>query len=250
MKQTRLMMGMPITVEVVDSSNDQTINRVFEYFDYIDHKFSTYKTDSEISLYNQKKITSNDFSEDMVTVFKLSDQTKQETNGFFNIFRRGIFDPSGLVKGWAILNAAQIIADAGFKNYYVEAGGDIQVNGLNAAGKRWSVGIRNPFDQSHIVKVISATGLGIATSGTYIRGQHVYNPHDDSGFITDIVSLTVIGPNIYEADRFATAAFAMGKEGINFLEKLPGFEAYQIDAGGVALYTSGFEKFITKLWSK
>lgn len=37
-----------------------------------------------------------------------------------------------------------------------------------------------------------------------------------------MVSLTVIGPDIYEADRFATAAFAMGVDGIYFLEKLGG----------------------------
>jgi len=34
----------------------------------------------------------------------------------------------------------------------------------------------------------------------------------------EIVRDTVIGPNIYEADRFATAAFAMG-ERHEFIEK-------------------------------
>jgi len=62
--------------------------------------------------------------------------------------------------------------------------------------------------------------------------------------IKDIVSLTVIGPNIYEADRFVTAAFAMGKEGIYFIEKLDGFEGYMIDSNGLATFTSGFEKYV------
>ncbi len=70
---------------------------------------------------------------------------------------------------------------------------------------------------------------GVATSGTSIRGQHIYNPQDDAAPIDEIVSLTVIGPNIYEADRFATAAFAMGSDGIVFIEQLDGFEGYMID---------------------
>ena len=43
------------------------------------------------------------------------------------------------------------------------------------------------------------------------------------------MSITVIGPDVLEADRFATAAFAMGKDGIMFIEQLPGFEGYSID---------------------
>ena len=59
----------------------------------------------------------------------------------------------------------------------------------------------------------------------------------------EILSLTVVGPNIYEADRFATAAFAMQREGINFIENLNGFEGYSIDKNGTATMTSNFEKY-------
>ena len=48
-----------------------------------------------------------------------------------------------------------------------------------------------------------------------------------------------------EANRFATAAFAMGPAGINFIEQLPGFEGYMIDPGGMATYTSGFERYVS-----
>lgn len=59
----------------------------------------------------------------------------------------------------------------------------------------------------------------------------------------NIVSVTVIGPNILEADRLATAVFAMGEKGIFFLEKKIGFEGYMIDNKGRAIFTSGFERF-------
>ena len=88
-----------------------------------------------------------------------------------------------------------------------------------------------------------ASGKGIATSGSYLRGQHIYNPHLPEKKLTEIVSFTVIGENILEADRFATAAFAMGKEGINFIEQLPHFEGYAIDSNGMATFTSNFELY-------
>lgn len=240
-------MGMPISVEVIDSSaTPEHIEEVYSYFNYIDEKFSTYKDSSEISRFNRDEIKQNDLSDDMKTILDLSEVTKNETDGYFNIQRAdGSYDPSGLVKGWAIYNAAKLLEHEGIKNFYVDAGGDIQTKGKNAQGNTWSVGIRDPFNvkEKKIVKTVYLKDKGIATSGTYIRGQHIYNPKDRNKIISEIVSLSVIGTNVYEADRFATAAFAMGKRGIEFLEELPGFEAYMIGSNGIATMTSGFEKY-------
>lgn len=245
MKQTRIIMGMPIIIEVVDPAvTAQDLDSVFAYFDYVDRKFSTYKPDSEISLINRQELTLENSSEDMQSIFALAEQTRLETQGYFNIDRNGRYDPSGIVKGWAIHAAAEILRQAGFENYYVDAGGDIQVSGKNAEGQDWRVGIQNPFNPKEIVKVLSIRDCGIATSGTYVRGDHIYNPRNTHQPVTGIVSLTVIGPDIYEADRFATAAFAMGPAGILFMENLTGFEAYMIDPNGLATYTSGFERYV------
>ncbi len=244
MKQTRILMGMPVTVEVVDATaTASTLNSVYDYLQYIDDKFSTYKADSEISQINQGLLTVKRSSPDMQTVFELSEQTRRETDGYFNIEQDGYYDPSGLVKGWAIFNAAEILRKQGFENYYVDAGGDVQLAGNNEHGQAWRIGIRNPFNISQIVKVLSLTNIGIATSGNYIRGDHIYNPLGNHEKVSDIVSLTVIGPNIYEADRFATAAYAMGREGIQFISQLDGFEGYMIDELGRATFTAGFDRY-------
>jgi thiamine biosynthesis lipoprotein len=84
----------------------------------------------------------------------------------------------------------------------------------------------------------------VATSGTYARGRHIYNPKAAEPLTDEIVSLTVVGPDIYEADRFATAAFAMGAAGIQFIEQLDGFEGYQIDRQGQATLTTGFKDYV------
>jgi thiamine biosynthesis lipoprotein len=246
MKQTRILMGMPVTIEVVDEhAQENDLDVIYDYFISIDERFSTYKTTSEISAINRGEISSDDYSDDMREVFMLSEQTKQETQGYFDIKHDGVFDPSGLVKGWAILNAAQLLRETGFRNFYVDAGGDVQVFGKNNEGIVWQVGIRNPFNRSEIVKVVQLQNQGIATSGTYIRGDHIYNPLSTAGIPDAAASLTVIGPNVYEADRFATAAFAMGKQGIHFIESKAGLEGYSIDKAGIATYTTGFEQFIS-----
>jgi FAD:protein FMN transferase len=244
MKQTRLIMGMPITLEIVDAAVKQDdLDTVFAYFVSVDETFSTYKETSEISQINRGQLLPAHYSEAMKAVLALGAQTKEETNGYFDIQQNGIYDPSGIVKGWAIQNAATMLYAKGFRNFYVDAGGDIQVAGRKD-GHPWRVGIRNPFNRNEYVKVLVITDQGIATSGTAIRGQHIYDPHHRDTPLLDIASISIIGPNVYDADRFATAAFAMGRRGIQFIENLAGFEAYMIDVHAIATYTSGFERYV------
>lgn len=243
MKQARIIMGMPITVEIVGEDSQEVFNKIFDYFTQVDEKFSTYKRTSEISKLNHKEIEPDEYSDELKEILYLSKQTKFETEGYFDIQQEEKIDPSGLVKGWAINNAAQILKDDGYKNFYIEAGGDIEVSGAPQGHKYWRTGIRNPFKPKEIVKVLKISNLGVATSGTYERGKHIYNPITHS-YTTDIASLTVIGPNIYEADRFATAAFARGKSGIDFIEKQKDLEGYMIDNNGIATMTSGFENYV------
>ena len=245
MKQTRLLMNMPITIEIVDMLKDELIfDEIYEYFRMVEDRFSVFRKDSEISRINSKKIKHPKYSREMKEIFDLAEKTKRESFGYFDIERNSRFDPSGIVKGWAIFQAAKKLHNKGIKNFYIEAGGDIQTYGVNNEGSRWQVGIRNPFNYSEIVKTVELSGEGIATSGNYYRGQHIYNPKNPTVPLTEISSITVIGPNILEADRFATAAFAMGKDGINFIESKRELEGYMIDQRKVATFTNNFERYV------
>jgi thiamine biosynthesis lipoprotein len=245
MRDTRLIMGMPISVEIPGGAPGDLLESVFAYFNAVDRKFSLYKADSEISAHNRGEIAESQLSAEMLEVFAIANRTGAESNGYFEMRRPdGKLDPSGIVKGWAVLNAAGIIRKANVPDYYINAGGDIQMGGKNQDGENWRIGIRNPFNEDEIVKALAMTGRGIATSGNYVRGQHIYNPHRPKSEISDIVSLTVIGPDVLEADRFATAAFAMGEDGIYFIEEQPGLEGYIINAKGIATETSGFGAYV------
>src|SRR5260370_21756488 len=105
MKQTRLLMGMPITVEIVDAMVAQDdLDQVFAYLVSVDETFSTYKETSEISQINRGELPVAHSSEQMQTILALSEQTKKDTYGYFDIQCDGRYDPSGIVKGWAVQN--------------------------------------------------------------------------------------------------------------------------------------------------
>ena len=251
MKIDRMIMGMPIIVEIIGKDDEvrKVIDLVFEYFDYVDGNFSVYKENSEISRINRGEIISQNYSNEMKEIFSLAEKTKVETDGYFDINNGKILDPSGIVKGWAIYKASQLVRQNGFENFYINAGGDIEIGGLNSYGNMWKIGIVNPFDTKTSVKTLYLSNCGVATSGNYERGNHIYNPKEVEGYkylVNTVASFTVIGPNILEADRFCTPAFVMGKKGIDFIEKQKNLEGYIIEANGIATMTSGFNKYTSE----
>jgi thiamine biosynthesis lipoprotein len=247
LRLTRLIMGMPIAVEIVNAPDTRFHEQVFAWFDAVDRRFSPFREDSEVSRINRGEIAQSAYSAEMTEVLALSEDVRRRTGGYFNVRRPdGKLDPSGMVKGWAIGRAAAMLAAAGTSNFFVDAGGDIHSSGVNAEGLDWSVGIRNPFDERTIVKVVYPRGRSVATSGNYVRGSHVYDPLTGAGANADFVSLTVIGPDIVTADAFATAAFAMGRPGIGFIEETPGLEGYMIDRTGKATMTGGFADYTVR----
>jgi thiamine biosynthesis lipoprotein len=235
-RRVEQIMGMPIQIEIKDKLViEQEINGVFGYFRKIDSEFSPFKDDSEVAKLNRGE----EVNGEMEKILEEAEDLKRKTHGYFDVVKPdGTIDPSGIVKGRAIFKAAQILKDKGYTHFFVDAGGDAEIVGTF----RW--GIRNPFNTHEIVKVLELTDCGIATSGTYERGMHIYDPIKKTNELTDVLSITVIGPDVYEADKFATPAFAMGREGINFIESLEGLEGYMIDKNGIATMTSGFQKYV------
>jgi thiamine biosynthesis lipoprotein len=244
-KRTWLQMGMPITVRIQDDAGGPAdIAAVIAFLDEVDRRYSPFRETSDVSRLNAGTLAPDEVSEEFASILRLCEQTREETDGYFDPVRNGRLDPSGLVKGWAIERAAHLLAARGFANYFVDAGGDVRAVGLNADGQPWRVGIRNPFRRDEVVKVLAVSNRGVATSGTAIRGPHIYDPYSAGPLETDLVSLTVVGPTIYEADRLATAAFAMGRDGPSFIATRPNLEAYAVMTDGTATFTQGFRDYV------
>ena len=221
-----------------ESVTSENLEEVFSFFTYVDKTYSPFINSSIVSRINRGEMGEPEYPDELREILAIAKSTKQQTNGYFDIWHKGDFDPSGIVKGWAIAEAAKILAKF-TNNFYVEAGGDIQVSGVNDDGNPWQIGVRNPFNRNQNIKIVTLKNSAIATSGTAIRGQHIYDPIHDRE-LNDVASISVIAPNIIDADRMATAAFAMGVKGIYFIEQLDGYEAYAVMHDKTAITTTGW----------
>lgn len=241
-------MGTAIVVDVRDGQRDADLfERVFDHFRDVDARFSTYKPDSEISRLGRREITEAECSPDVGDVLALCERARLLSDGYFDVrFHgpEGPLDPSGLVKGWSVEGAAAILDAAGVTDFCVNAGGDVLARGDAAPGRPWQIGIRNPFDAHTLAGVVSAHDLAVATSGAYERGEHVIVPH--TGRPPDgIASMTVVGPNLTWADTFATAAFAMGIRGVDWVAReLEGYEACAISVDRQLVMSARFERLM------
>jgi thiamine biosynthesis lipoprotein len=236
------IMGLPIVVDVRDDADaGQPLEELFEWLRWVDATFSTYKEDSEISRINDGRLTRAEAHAQVREVLERCERLHDETDGYFDMRTpAGTIDPSGFVKGWAVDRAAAILDEAGVHNYAVSAGGDMRVLGRAVPELAWRVGIQHPLDRQEVAAVIETTGLAIATSGAYARGDHVWDPHSGRA-PAGILSVTIVGPDLATADAYATAAFAMGPEGgPHWTARLRGYEAMTILADESVFKTGGF----------
>lgn len=247
-------MGMPILIDVRDPEVDPAaIERAFDWLRFVDATFSTYRAESEISRLNRGALTLDEAHPEVRAVLARCEELRQETGGYFDIrapylaggrtadvaHPAGALDPSGLVKGWSVGCAGQILDEAGAHSYTINAGGDILARGCPFPELFWRIGIQHPLQRDSLAAVVAVTNRAIATSGAYERGRHILDPHTGHA-PDDVLSVTIIGPDLATADAYATAAFAMGKAGPAWTARLAGYEAMTILADETVLSTMGF----------
>jgi FAD:protein FMN transferase len=240
-RKTIEVMGMPVTIDVRQKTGDaRLLDAAFEEFRLLDRIFSPYRSDSAISRINRGELDILDAGAEVGRAIEIARLYEQATDGYFSVWLNGRLDPSGIVKSWAIDRACSILERAGARSYFVDAGGDARARGGNGSGGPWRIGIRHPVQRDLVIGVVTGMDLAVATSGTYEKGLHVLNPH--TGLPADeLVSATVVGADIIEADVYATAVLAMGTRGLDFMERIPGYEAYVIGSDLLAGRTSGLD---------
>jgi thiamine biosynthesis lipoprotein len=236
------VMGMPIAVDVRDDGVDRAVlDEVFDWLRFVDATFSTYRDDSEISRLNAGTLQRAETHPLVRTVLDRCDALREATGGWFDAsaVSPGAIDPTGLVKGWSIEHAATLLECAGARTYALNAGGDVRLRGRPQPDHGWRVGIQHPLRRDRIAAMLELDEGAVATSGAYERGAHIVDPHTGTA-PRDVLSVTVVGPDLGTADAYATAAFAMGRDGPAWTAELDGHEAMTILADGTVLTTSGF----------
>ncbi|HLY13410.1 MAG TPA: FAD:protein FMN transferase [Candidatus Limnocylindrales bacterium] len=244
-------MGTVIALDVRDAAlPDDAFEAAIAWLTEVDQRFSPFRPASEISRLARAEVVPEDCSPDIRFVLTRCEAIRRETDGFFDIRGPGLragLDPSGYVKGWAVEEAAHILEAAGARNYVLNAGGDVVLRGAPEAGRPWIVGIRHPLEADHIAaRLAFEPGPGrqaVATSGLYERGGHIVNPW--TGAVpSELLSMTVVGPSLALADAYATAAFAMGRDGLPWLAGRTGYAGYAIDRELRPSWTAGCEPFL------
>jgi thiamine biosynthesis lipoprotein len=234
------VMGTVATVELADpvpsAEAELLLDEVFAWLRLVDDRFSTYKHDSEVNRLDRGEIDPAGGSADLRHVLDRCAELWQATDGYFDAYVAGRFDPSGYVKGWSVERACELLRAAGAVNHLVDVGGDIQTSGRPGPGRFWQIGIRHPFQPAAVCCVLAGTDLAIATSGTYERGLHVINPRT-GGLAGELRSVTVVGRDLGQTDAYATAALAMGRSALTWLAGLEGYESLVI-AADATLYRS------------
>jgi len=232
---------------------------------HCDALFSTWDPASPVSRFRRGEAALGQMPPEFAEVLRECRAAKEASGGWFDPWAMpGGFDPTGLVKGWAIERALEELRRAGLSGALINGGGDVAVFGSPAGGHRWRVGIRHPWRADALACVIEvgqgpvteerglepAGGSGesppragiaaVATSGPYERGAHLIDPATGRA-ASRAASATVTGPGLALADALATGVAVGGDEALPAVAGLDGYAAYLIrpdgsetDTGGIA----------------
>ena len=218
---------------------DDAIAAMWAELDRLEEMFSTFRPTSEISRINRGELHLLDAGPEVLEVVDACTWLEHASDGAFRARRPGdaVIDPAGFVKGWAAELAAKRLDRADLRNWYLSVGGDIQTRGTAGDGSPWRVAIADPNsdDPRSIRALVEVSGDAVATSGTAARGRHIWDGRTDQP-AEALASMTVVGPHLTWADAFATTAFVMGLEGIDWVSNFDGYRALAITVEGELIH--------------
>jgi thiamine biosynthesis lipoprotein len=220
LRRVEHIMGFPISL--CADGDVAAADEAFAWLRAVDTRFSPFRPDSEVSRLDRS--SPDAVSADLAEVLALCEEYRVASDGAFQAWLPGRgFDPCAVVKGWSVQRAAEILTAAGAEEFCLNAGGDVV-----AAGGPWRVGVRHPEQPGRLCAVLEITDGAVATSARYERGDHIVDGRTGRP-ATGLLSLTVVAPTLTEADATATAAFAMGADGVEWAASRDGCEVFAVD---------------------
>lgn len=217
---------------------------VEQLFNGLDRTFSLYRPDSEASAMARGELALPDASAVMRRLYGEAAEWRTLTEGAFTAERPdGVVDLAGIVKGHAIREAGTSLLALGLKDWCLNAGGDVLVDGSPTPGsaRPWLAGIVDPADRSAL---LAAFPLGnkraLATSGTSERGHHIWSVGLQSGRVEGFRQVSVAAADIVTADVLATAIMAGGARTLALATARWDVDVLAVKNDGGLLATPGF----------
>jgi thiamine biosynthesis lipoprotein len=160
-------------------------------------------------------------------------------------------DFGGVAKGWAAHQAMKRLQPEG--PTLIDSAGDITVSGPLADGNPWMIGVADPFRPDEEIDVLHINGNGVATSGKDRRRwsrngmlqHHLIDPITGRPAETDLLTVTVIAPDVMRAEAAAKAAFILGsRAGLEWIESHPELAGLLILDDGEMIYSKKMEEYL------
>lgn len=218
------VMGLPVSIhvrgEVGAPEVTTAVAQVWGMLRRVDEVFSTWRADSQLMRLRRGELDPAAAHPWLDEVEDLCREAQERTSGLFSAWSTstGDYDPTGLVKGWAVEKSSQLLTEVPRVSFCINAGGDLVAgHGRWAESSTWRVGIENPREPGTVTATVPLTDGGLATSGNAARGAHILDPRDAQPVLRD-GSATVWGPTLLWADVWATALFVDPDEGRAALE--------------------------------
>ena len=145
----------------------------------------------------------------------------------------------GIVKGWGVDQAVKQLRDAGYQNFFVQAGGDLYLSG-KVGDRAWKVGIRDPRGaEDKTFARTEVTNATFSTSGDYehffieggVRYHHLIDPRSCQP-ARKSVSATVLAKSAVDAEVLTKATFILGWPDGQKLAAGSGAKLVLVDADG------------------
>ncbi len=234
-------MGTVVSFLLTDGpvSSRETLDAACAELHRIDEMFSTFKRASAVSRLRRGELGPHELPADLTEVLARCRLAAEITDGWFDPWAMpGGFDPSGLVKGWAVERVGAILRARGVRSALINGGGDIACFGPPPGEGPWRIGIRHPWRADALAAIVECDGGAVATSGTYERGEHLIDPRPGARGAA-VASATVIGTDLALADALATALSVAGGELLSCVVGLEGYEAHVVDWDGTEHTTQG-----------
>lgn len=238
------VMGTIVTIDLYGDSRVAhelypTVQLAVESLHDADDVFSTWKPESPMSRLRRGEIDLATAPVEVREVLEACEAARELSQGWFDPWAlAGGVDPTGYVKGWAAQRALHLLLRTPVFGAVVNAAGDIATFGFPAENSSFQVGITNPSARKELIAIVAPNGC-IATSGTYERGPHLFDPHSGA-FVSRLASASVTGPDLGLADAFATALAVAGSDFLSVIERMSEFEAFAVTDDGERQWTSGF----------
>jgi thiamine biosynthesis lipoprotein len=236
------VMGTAVTFDVVPggvspAAVDHAIATACADLHRMDDVFSLWQPNSPMSRLQRREVDLGAVPLEIGEVLIACESVRQMSGGWFDAKRMpdGV-DPTGYVKGWAAQRALNILRDEGVPAALVNAGGDAAGFGWPDAHRPWRLGVRDPHTPAGLIGIVALEPMpgervALATSGTYERGPHLIDPRTGEPATADVISASVIGPDLGVADALATALAVGGRVCAGQLDA-PGYSALLLHGDG------------------